>query len=342
LSWQHDGNLLATAGEDNSIRLWEMENGKQVKTWNAPAGIQSVQFTHDGQLVACGRDRQVKLWKTDGKQQGKDFPLTDVALHAAATFDSSKIVGGDWAGEVRIWNAADGKQLGSLSPNPPRLEDRLQIATAQVAERNAERTRLAAAAATAKTESTKLAADLAQAKTAIDAATSAQKTGKNELAGLQKQAEQLAADLPGMKTEMANQEAASTALAEAIAKAQQSAEKLPGNADLAEALAKLKASSEGITAEIETLRKSIDDKAHAQTACEKRMGEVQKLLDDSAAGEKMARQQAEALTPAIEKLAAATAAADQACDQATKAAVAAQADVDRWTGEIEFAKSAAK
>ena len=34
-SWRIDSNLLASASEDGTIKLWEMENGNQVKNWNA-------------------------------------------------------------------------------------------------------------------------------------------------------------------------------------------------------------------------------------------------------------------------------------------------------------------
>ena len=162
LSWRADGNALASSSDDGSVRLWELENGKQVKTWNAHGGVQWVEYCRDGRLVTCGRDRQVKLWSADGKQQGKDMPLADVAMRVAATSDAGRIIAGDWTGEVCVWNAADAKQLGTLSANPPKLEELLAAAKEKLSAQQAEHDRLAKVAE-ASTDAAAQAADAAKA-----------------------------------------------------------------------------------------------------------------------------------------------------------------------------------
>jgi hypothetical protein len=161
LSWRADGNALASASDDGSIRLWELENGKQIKTWNAHGGVQWVEYCRDGRLVTCGRDRQVKLWTADGKQQGKDMPLADLAIRAAVTSDAGRIIGGDWTGEVRVWSTVDGKQLGTLSANPPKLEELLAAAKKKLSAQQSEHERLAKVAE-ASTDAAAQAADAAK------------------------------------------------------------------------------------------------------------------------------------------------------------------------------------
>ena len=74
LSWRGDSKLLASSSEDGTTKVWEMTEGKQVRTANAHGqGALSVSFTHDGRTVTCGRDNQVVSWTAEG---GKSNPAT--------------------------------------------------------------------------------------------------------------------------------------------------------------------------------------------------------------------------------------------------------------------------
>ncbi len=134
VSWRIDGNVLASASEDTTIRLWEMENGGQIKSWGAHGGgVFSVEYCRDGRMVSSGRDRVTKLWDGNGGAL-KDFEaFSDLALHATHCDETDRVIAGDWTGEIRVWNAADGTRIGQLTSNPPTLESRLAAAQTQVA-----------------------------------------------------------------------------------------------------------------------------------------------------------------------------------------------------------------
>src|SRR2546422_957496 len=55
VSWRDDSYALASAREDGTVWLSEMENGGQVRNWAAHGGgTESVKFAHDGRLVTAG------------------------------------------------------------------------------------------------------------------------------------------------------------------------------------------------------------------------------------------------------------------------------------------------
>lgn len=125
VSWRPDSNVVASASEDNTIRLWEMNNGTEIKKWNAHGGCAAMDYTRDGRIASTGRDRVVRLWNGDGAQI-KEFPgMTDLGMEVAYDNESNFILGGDWAGFVRVWNTADGALVHQINTNPPTLDQQI-------------------------------------------------------------------------------------------------------------------------------------------------------------------------------------------------------------------------
>ncbi len=242
VAWRPDSNVLASAGQDGSVRLWEMNNGRQIKRIGAHGGgVCWVSFSQDSRLVSAGNDRTVKLWSGDGKGQ-RTFPaFSEPALRAVMSFDGKRVIGGDWGGSVRMWDAAGGKLIAELPPNPPTLEMRLATAKKayeqavsqaaktkaawdalhkQVAAKTAERDGLRKTLAAQQTEQKQVAARLAtltatsrKTKTAIDAL-------KKKLAGeLQPAKTRLAARRKELETQSKTQQAAAAEVAKALAAA---------------------------------------------------------------------------------------------------------------------------
>ena len=44
-------NLLVTGAADNTIRLWEVKTGRNIKTWEFPTAVKRVEFSEDGTKI---------------------------------------------------------------------------------------------------------------------------------------------------------------------------------------------------------------------------------------------------------------------------------------------------
>jgi hypothetical protein len=204
ISWRGDANLVATSSEDGTIKLWEMENGTTSKSFNAHAGgAASVKFSHDGRLASTGRDKVVKVWDGNGglvKQMPEAFP--DLGLKVAFAHDNAKVIGGDWAGNLRVWNL-EGKVLFTGDSNPMPIAERIQAAEAVFASADARQKqaqasfnaaddnakKAAAAYAAAQANVAKLTAEIAASKTSVEQAAKAAEAAKAALPPLKAEAD---------------------------------------------------------------------------------------------------------------------------------------------------------
>lgn len=69
-----DGRMMASAGEDRSIQLWDLGSGKRMKKMTGHQGtIYSLDFSQDGSILVSGSaDCTVRAWdvKKEGSQGG--------------------------------------------------------------------------------------------------------------------------------------------------------------------------------------------------------------------------------------------------------------------------------
>jgi WD40 repeat protein len=334
VSWRADSNILASSSEDGTVKLWEMNGGTSVKSWNAHrGGAASVKFAHDGKLASAGRDKLTKVWDQNGQQVKAFEALPDLALEVAITHDGSRVVAGDWTGELRVWNVADGKALARLSNNPPTLE---MLAKAE-----------ADKALAAKAEADRLAAELAALQKAFDAKAAAIQKASNAVAAAKAAADKATAESVAA-TKLATEKiaaakaAADTAAAEATqaAKSEQErseAEKvLAQKAAIAKAAADKAAAAKAAAQTAATEKSAAEKRAADQAAAAKAAAE--KLADDTAASQKAAQEKAAAEKALAEKAALSKTAAEAAAKATTAAKAAAdQAAADKSTAQASAA-----
>ncbi|WP_375476965.1 caspase family protein, partial [uncultured Nostoc sp.] len=100
-----DNQRLASAGDDDTIRLWDLK-GHLVKEWPAKQGlVNNLTFSPDGQLIAtAGRNDTVRLWNLQGNLV-KGWQ-TDQGFVKSISFSSNGrfLATGGANDTVRLWN----------------------------------------------------------------------------------------------------------------------------------------------------------------------------------------------------------------------------------------------
>jgi chromosome segregation ATPase len=112
-----------------------MNEGKQVKKWNAHSGgALAVTFAPNGNLASVGRDKTVKIWQADGKQLHSITASDDIVMSVAVSQDNKRVFTGDWHGNIKVWDTATAAQIAEIKPNPPTIEEQLAYSEQRISE----------------------------------------------------------------------------------------------------------------------------------------------------------------------------------------------------------------
>lgn len=112
-----DNTLVASAGDDKTVRVWNLKTGKLVRTIEEhPSSVTSISFLPDSEqiLTKCG-DNTVRQWDlTEGKLKRQLSGHQPQITGFAASPDGSKMAFGDDKGLIVVWDLELGQRLHRL------------------------------------------------------------------------------------------------------------------------------------------------------------------------------------------------------------------------------------
>jgi len=123
VSFSPDGKLIASGSRDNTIDLWDVETGKEIRRLKGHGGsVYSVVFSPDGRLIASGSyDGTIKLWDVEtGKEirtlKGHSFLVFFKGVVHSVSFspDGKLIASGGSDDTIKLWDVETGKEIRTL------------------------------------------------------------------------------------------------------------------------------------------------------------------------------------------------------------------------------------
>jgi WD40 repeat protein len=120
VAFDSSGKLLAEAGQDSRVFVWNLENGSSRELPTVHRGaVWEVAFAADGTLATAGEDGFVRLWDVEHAELKRTLEprigeVYALALDPTGRYLAAGEFGGAKVSKVRIWNKDSGQVLSEI------------------------------------------------------------------------------------------------------------------------------------------------------------------------------------------------------------------------------------
>ncbi|NER19785.1 MAG: hypothetical protein F6J96_03305 [Symploca sp. SIO1C2] len=118
VSFSPNSKLLASGSWDNTIKIWDLEEGGEPLTLSGHQdSVFSVSFSPDGKLLASGgRDKTIKIWDLEEGGEPLTFSSHQSSIYSVSFSPDSKLLAsGSWDNTIKIWDLEEGGEPLTLS-----------------------------------------------------------------------------------------------------------------------------------------------------------------------------------------------------------------------------------
>ncbi|TNY24352.1 Wdr5 protein [Rhodotorula diobovata] len=119
VAWSPRGDLVASGGVDETVRVWDVQKGRCMRVLPAHSEpVSAVQFSRDGtMLVSCSWDGYIRIWDTSTGQCLKTLAHEDNTPVASCRFspNSKLLFTATLDSSIRLWDYQNDKVVKSYA-----------------------------------------------------------------------------------------------------------------------------------------------------------------------------------------------------------------------------------
>ncbi|OCQ96040.1 hypothetical protein BCD64_11825 [Nostoc sp. MBR 210] len=120
-----NGKTLASGSWDNTIKLWNLETGKEIRTLTGHSNpVQSVSFSPNGKALASGSwDNTIKLWNLETGKEIRTFNgHSNTVQSVSISPDGKTLASGSSDKTIKLWNLETGEEIRTLTGHSTPVE----------------------------------------------------------------------------------------------------------------------------------------------------------------------------------------------------------------------------
>ncbi|HUQ34692.1 MAG TPA: protein kinase [Pyrinomonadaceae bacterium] len=128
ISFSPDGKLIATGSRDKTVRIWDAENGRELKRFSVEPSqslpeINDLSFTPDGTRLIAANTYSARMWEVSSGKVISDFKEAQFALTVAVSPDGKRFALGRINFTIEIFDTETGKPLLEIARHEAKIND---------------------------------------------------------------------------------------------------------------------------------------------------------------------------------------------------------------------------
>jgi WD40 repeat protein len=106
------GNIMATAGFDGALKLWDTATWEETASWKVRLGVVQLRFTKDGEHLLLGGSNGIELRGIKGAKLVRTFPDNGYGRFSLSPDDKELVTAGEET--IRFWDYVTGKEVATI------------------------------------------------------------------------------------------------------------------------------------------------------------------------------------------------------------------------------------